>query len=90
MLRPESSAQDHYSTHGGGGSANNSTGGNHGGSQLTAEEMNEEVDALELICNDVVSLSALIRCHCTLHCLLFLNLSQGFTNRTIFLQPLDR
>ncbi|XP_063722345.1 WD repeat-containing protein 48-like [Symsagittifera roscoffensis] len=54
VLRPESSAQDHYSTHGGGGSANNSTGGNHGGSQLTAEEMNEEVDALELICNDVV------------------------------------
>ena len=64
MLRPESSAQDHYSTHGGGGSANNSTGGNHGGSQLTAEEMNEEVDALELICNDVVSLSALIRSRC--------------------------
>merc|ERR1712226_1227730 len=60
ILKPESASQDHYSPQGGPGSNAGSGGGGNqsnqgvGGGGMTIEELNEAVDAIELLCNDVV------------------------------------
>ena len=72
ILKPESTSSSQHDQYGGGATSANSSGGGtnstsggnhpsgntHGG--MTVEELNDAVDAIELICNDVVRLKYLI------------------------------